>query len=125
MRWACLLDISALALEVALHKLRDLIIVIILFLAILTLFLLHGLVALGELAQTGERIWAELVEDAGHELGELLLFAVAVDGERVCWDGCVDCVRACMLARLFLTYASSRMYKCLSDRRISACARYI
>ena len=97
MRWACLLDISALALEVALHKLRDLIIVIILFLAILTLFLLHGLVALGELAQTGERIWAELVEDAGHELGQLLVLAVAVDGEGVGGDGGVDCMSLCSL----------------------------
>jgi hypothetical protein len=31
-----------------------------------------------------------LVEDAGDELGEFFVFAVAVDGESVGGDGCVD-----------------------------------
>ena len=91
-----LLDVGALALEVALDELRDLVIVVVLLVAVLALLLLHGLVALGELAQAGERIWAKLVEDAGDELGKLLLLAVAVDGEGVCGDGCVDCVAVCV-----------------------------
>lgn len=53
--------------------------------------LLHALVALGELAQGSERVGAELVQDAGDELGELLVLAVAVDGEGVGGDRGVDC----------------------------------
>jgi hypothetical protein len=51
---------------------------------------LHALVALGELPQVSERVGPELVEDAGDELGELLVGAVAVDGECVGAHGSVD-----------------------------------
>jgi hypothetical protein len=61
------------------------IVVVVLLLVVLALLLLHALVALGELAQRRQRVGAELVEDAGNELGELLVLAVAVDGEGVRW----------------------------------------
>ena len=32
-----------------------------------------------------------MVEDAGDEFGEFLVFAVSVDGKGVGWDGGVDC----------------------------------
>ena len=62
---------------------------------LVVLVLLLELVALGELAERREGVGAELVEDAGDELGELLVLAVAVDGERVGLDGGVDCWRVC------------------------------
>jgi len=52
---------------------------------------LHVLVALGQLAERGERVGTQLVEDAGDELGELLVLAVSVEGEGVGWDRGVDC----------------------------------
>ena len=55
------------------------------------LALLDGLVRLGELAERRERVGAELVEDAGDELGELLHVAGAVDGEGVGGNGRVHC----------------------------------
>lgn len=78
-----LLDLG-LALEVlTLDKVGDLVVV-------LTL-LLHGLVALSELAEGGKGIGAELVKDAGDKLSELLVLTVTVDGEGVGGDGGVDC----------------------------------
>lgn len=85
---AALLDLG-LALEVlAGDQLRDVIIVGLLAL----LALLHVLVALGQLAQGGQGVGAQLVQDAGDELGQLLVLAVAVDGEGVGGDGGVDCL---------------------------------
>lgn len=55
------------------------------------LVLLHALVALGQLAQGGQGVRAELVQNTGDELGQLLVLAVAVNGESVCGDGGVDC----------------------------------
>jgi uncharacterized membrane protein len=52
---------------------------------------LDRLVRLGELAQGGERVRAELVEDARDELGELLDLTGAVDGEGVGGKGGVNC----------------------------------
>lgn len=43
----------------------------------------HGLVRFGELAERGERVRTELVEDTGDKLGKLLVDTVAVDGEGV------------------------------------------
>ena len=60
------------------------------------LALLDSLVGLGELAEGRERVGAELVEDAGHELGELLDLAGAVYGEGVGSNSCVDCVYRCV-----------------------------
>lgn len=60
--------------------------------ALLALLLLHRLVALGELAQRGQRVRAKLVEDARDELRQLLVLAVAVQGKGVCGDGGVDCM---------------------------------
>jgi hypothetical protein len=60
-----------------------LVVVIILLGAVLTLLLLHALVALGEFAQRCERVGTELVEDAGDELCQLLVLTVSVDGEGV------------------------------------------
>ncbi len=56
----------------------------------LLLALLHVLVALGQLAERGQGVGAQLVQDAGDQLGELLILAVAVDGEGVGRDGGVD-----------------------------------
>jgi len=53
--------------------------------------LLQALVALGQLAEGGEAVGAELVEDAGDEFREFFVFAGAVDGEGVGGDGGVDC----------------------------------
>ena len=47
------------------------------------LALLERLVGLGELAEGREGVGTELVEDAGHELSELLQVPGAVDGEGV------------------------------------------
>jgi hypothetical protein len=52
---------------------------------------LDALVALGELAERGKRVGAELVKDAGDELGELLVLTVAVDGEGVGRHSGVNC----------------------------------
>jgi hypothetical protein len=77
-----------LALEVlTLHEIGDIILIVILLVA---LGLLHVLVGLGELAERGEAVGTQLVEDAGDELGELLLLAVTVEGEGVGGDGGVD-----------------------------------
>ena len=54
-----------------------------------TLLALDRLVGLGELAQRREGVRAELVEDARHELGELLDLASAVDRVCVRVDGSV------------------------------------
>ena len=53
--------------------------------------LLEALVALGELAERSERVGAKLVQDAGDELGELLVLTVAVKGEGVGRHSGVDC----------------------------------
>lgn len=73
-----------LALEVlTLDKVGDLVVV-------LTLLLLEVLVALSELAEGGQRVGAELVEDARDKLSKLLVLTVAVDGEGVGGDSGVD-----------------------------------
>jgi hypothetical protein len=78
-----------LALEVlALNEVGDIILIIILL--VTALGLLHVLVALSELAEGGQGVGAELVQDTGDELGELLLLAVTVEGEGVGGDGGVD-----------------------------------
>lgn len=73
----------------ALDQLGDIILV---FLLALTtgLVLLHVLVAFGELAERGEAVGAQLVEDTGDELSEFLFFAVAVEGKGVGGDRGVD-----------------------------------
>ena len=74
------------------NEVRDVVIVlVVVLLASLTLLLLHTLVALGEFAQRCERVGAELVEDTGDELGELLVLTGAVDGEGVGRYRGVDC----------------------------------
>lgn len=74
-----------LALEVlALYELRDLVIIPLL------LVLLEVLVALSELAKGGQRVGAELVEDTGDELRELLVLTISVDGEGIGGDGGVN-----------------------------------
>lgn len=93
-----------LALKVlTLHKVGDIILIIILLLT--TLALLHVLIALGELAEGSEAVGAELVQDARDELGELLLLAVAVEGEGVGGDGGVDFI--VMLAFAVFLFSSS------------------
>lgn len=94
-----------LALEVlTLHQVGDIILIVVLLLA--SLVLLHVLVALGQLAEGGEAVGAELVQDAGDELGEFLFLAVAVEGEGVGGDGgvdlrCVSCFPFLFLPGLF------------------------
>ena len=67
-------------------------------LVVLALLVLgHGLVALGELAEGSEGVGAELVEDAGDKLSELLVLGLAVDGKGVGGDRGVDCVALAFL----------------------------
>jgi hypothetical protein len=74
-----------LALEVlTFHQVGDVVLIVAL------LGLLQVLVALGELAERGQRVRAELVKDAGNELSQLLILTVAVDGEGVVGDSGVD-----------------------------------
>lgn len=83
-----MLPLLNLALEVlALNQVGDIILVVILLLA---LGLLHVLVGLGELAEGGEAIGAQLVQDTRDELGEFLLLAVAVKSVGVGGDGGVN-----------------------------------
>ena len=88
-----------LALKVlALDEIGDLVVIVgLAFLLVAALLLLQALVALGQAAQGRQAVGAELVEDAGHELGQLLVLAVAVDGEGVGGDGGVDCMSLCSL----------------------------
>lgn len=76
----------------ALDQLGNILIIFIAVLLTLTFLLLHVLVALGEFAEGGEGVGAELVQDAGYEFGEFFLFTVAVDGEGVAGDGGLDYV---------------------------------
>jgi len=95
----CPLCLFNFTLEVlALDQIGDLIIIVIVVILLpptvlptATFLLLHALVALGQFAQGGETVGAELVEDSRHEFGEFLVLAVAVDGECVGGDGGVDC----------------------------------
>lgn len=77
------------------HQIRDVVVVIIsLLVAIFSTFLfLHALVTFSEFAEGGKTVGAELVENTGDELCKLFVFAVAVDGEGIGWDGCVDYVK--------------------------------
>ena len=78
-----------LALEVlTLHQVGDVVFIVILLIA--SLGLLHVLIGLGELAEGGEAVGAQLVQDTGDELGELLLLTVTVEGEGVGGDGGVN-----------------------------------
>lgn len=70
-----------------LHQIRDIILIIILLVA---LVLLHRLVSLGELAEGSKGVGAQLVQDTGDELSELLLLAVTVESEGVGGDRGVD-----------------------------------
>lgn len=75
-------------------QIGDIIVVILILIptaATATFLLLQALVALGQFAEGGQAVGAELVEDAGDEFGEFFVFAVAVDGEGVGGDGGVDC----------------------------------
>lgn len=79
-------SITRLALErLTRYQIRNLLVVIsaLFLLPVLALILLHALVALGQLAEAGQAVWAKLVEDARDELGKLFVFAVAVQGEGV------------------------------------------
>ena len=58
---------------------------------------LDGLVRLGELAERGERVGPELVEDAGDELGELFYGAGAVDSGSVGLLAGVYCGRSVLV----------------------------
>ena len=62
------------ALEVlTLNQIGDIILLVVLLALTTGLVLLHVLVALGELAERGQGVGAELVQDTGDELGELLV----------------------------------------------------
>lgn len=50
----------------------------------------HGLVALCQLAQARQRVGSQLVDDAWHELRQLLVHTLAVDGMCVCRAEAVD-----------------------------------
>lgn len=105
MRYVCRARLFNLALlrtlEVGtLDKFRNIVVVIILLLAILTLFLLHALVGFGEAAQRGERVGPELVEDAGNELSQLFILAGTVNRKSVGWNSGMDCWKNSTLAVL-------------------------
>lgn len=74
-------------------EIRDIVVIVIVLLVLITLLLLHALEILGELAQRRQRVGAELVEDAGNELGQLLVLTVAVDSEGIGGYGGVNCSR--------------------------------
>jgi hypothetical protein len=96
----CLIRLLRLHIKV-LHQVWDIVVVVVFVLSTVradagpagaaTVLGLDRLVGLGELAQGGERVRAELVEDARDELGELLDLAGAVDGEGVGGKGGVNC----------------------------------
>lgn len=74
------------------HQIRDIIVIVIcLLLSVFAFLLLHALVALGQFAQGGERVGAQLVENTWDQLREFFVFTVSVDGEGVGGDGGVDC----------------------------------
>lgn len=74
------------------HQVRDIIVVVIrLLLSVFAFLLLHALVALGQFAQRGERVRAQLVEDARDQLREFFVLAVSIDGKGVGGHGGVDC----------------------------------
>lgn len=76
------------ALEVlALDKIWDIILIILL---LPFLLLLQVLVTLSELAQGGQAIRAQLVQDAGNKFRELLLLSIAVESKCVRRDGRVN-----------------------------------
>jgi hypothetical protein len=95
---SALLDLALKVLT--LDQVGDIILLIIILL--LALGLLHVLVGLGELAEGGEAVGAQLVEDTGDELGEFLLLAVAVEGEGVGGDGGVDWLGRCVVSGLVI-----------------------
>jgi len=78
----------------ALDQIRDLVIVVLTFFLLPAFLLLHALVALRQPPQTGQAVWPELVQDARDQLGEVLVLAVAVDGECVAGDRCMNYERA-------------------------------
>lgn len=88
-------DLLNFALKVLpLHKFRYVVLPVLLpfFPLFSPLLLLKRLVALGKLSERSQRVGAELVENTGNELGELFVFARAVDGEGIRWNGRMDCV---------------------------------
>lgn len=94
LRWFCadslLLDFAIECL--AWHEVRN--IVVVLVGLILAFLLLHGLVTLCQLTQRCERVRAQLIEDAGDQFRKFLVFAVAVDGERVGGNRSVYCLNS-------------------------------
>lgn len=87
------------------NKVGDLIIISFL------LTLLHVLVALGKLAERCKGVRPKLVEDAGDELGELLVLAIAIDGECVGRNSGMDCANqsVSILPSSNLVHASSNI----------------
>jgi hypothetical protein len=98
-----LLYVSTLAFEsFPSDQVRNVIVIVVLsLLAIFALLFLHALVAFGELSQGREGVWAELVEDAGHELRKFLVLTVTVYGKGVGWNGGVYCCRIFVLVDYF------------------------
>ena len=90
-RFYCLLD---LVLERAVNKVRNGVVVLSLrsraVLLGLLVSLLQALVALGQLAQGCQGVGAELVQDAGDKVRQLLVLAVAIDSEGVGGNRGVD-----------------------------------
>ena len=82
--WSCFLrGRSAVFLSLegfASHKVGNVVIVAVTFNAF---GLLHALVALRQLAERRERVGAKLVQDTWYELGEFLIFAIAVYSEGI------------------------------------------
>lgn len=87
--WESLLHVG-LALEVLpLDQIRDILVIFVLLLSAfssLSARLLQALVALRQLAQTGQTVGAELVQDSRDKLCQFFVFAVAVDGKGVGGD---------------------------------------
>lgn len=106
-----LLDISLALKVLALDEIGDVVLVLVVVslgaLDALAALWLQRLVRFGELAERGQRVRAELVQDAWDELREVLVLAVAVDCKGVAGDGGVDCVLSALYMFFRLPLRSS------------------
>jgi hypothetical protein len=73
----------------------------------------HALVALGKLAEGGEGVGAELVEDARHQLSELLILTSAVNSKRVGGNGGVNYKIGSIISTHHLALSKSIIQMCL------------
>jgi len=100
----------------AFDQVRDVILIFVLPLLLTlgtTLLLLQALVALSQLAQRRQAVRAQLVQDSGVQLSQLLVLTVTVDGEGVGGDGGVDCF---IIRSAFAHFFPNRLLGRMSSR---------